>query len=299
MSFACWRFAAVALIAAPGLAQAQEGSGCGGFKWPLDRERAALTHADKPSIPNGGALAYEVAATLELQPLSRRGVAKGARAGAEVALGLRWPFRLAAPAKPGVYRVTISRRAGSTCSTAARSCTSIAFTPRRGAKACARASSSTCRPARSRSNSAASRAIKSPLSFRPTNSRPIRWSFRQSRFASEDLPPRRRRTHPSMPEMPIPVKTIATSASSATAITSASRTDPPGWMTAVAPASIVAIKAVGKRKERVGGDDRAPRARLGQARHLGGLLGLARGETRGIDPRHLARADPTVAPSLA
>ena len=89
----------------------------------------------------------------------------------------------------------------------------------------------------------------------------------------------------------MPVNTIAMPASSAAAITSASRTDPPGWMTAVAPASIGGDQAVGEREEGVGGDDRAPGARLGQARHLGGLLGLARGEARGIDPRHLSRAD--------
>ena len=47
------------LAAAPGLAQAQEGSGCGGFRWPLDPERAALIRSDKPSLANGGALAYE------------------------------------------------------------------------------------------------------------------------------------------------------------------------------------------------------------------------------------------------
>ena len=34
----------------------------------------------------------------------------------------------------------------------------------------------------------------------------------------------------------MPVKTIARPAASAAAITSSSRTDPPGWITAVAPA---------------------------------------------------------------
>ncbi len=57
MTFARW-LAAAALIAAPGFALAQEGTGCGGFKWPLDHERAALTRANKASLPNGGALAY-------------------------------------------------------------------------------------------------------------------------------------------------------------------------------------------------------------------------------------------------
>ena len=91
MRFACWRLAAVALIAAPGLAQAQEGAGCGGFKWPLDRERAALARADKPSIANGGALAYNVAATLALLPLSVAGLPKapdGRRSGLRTSPGI-------------------------------------------------------------------------------------------------------------------------------------------------------------------------------------------------------------------
>ena len=67
---------AVALAAAPGLAQAQEGSGCGGFKWPLEAERAALIRADKPSLANGGALPLNVATTLELQPLASAGLPK-------------------------------------------------------------------------------------------------------------------------------------------------------------------------------------------------------------------------------
>ena len=40
----------------------------------------------------------------------------------------------------------------------------------------------------------------------------------------------------------MPVNTIATPAASAAAITSASRSEPPGWMTAVAPASIAATR---------------------------------------------------------
>src|SRR5271167_1183286 len=75
MTLGRWAIAA-ALIAAPGLAQAQEGSGCNGFKWPLDHERTALVRADKASLPNGGALAYDVPMTLELQPLSAAGLPK-------------------------------------------------------------------------------------------------------------------------------------------------------------------------------------------------------------------------------
>jgi hypothetical protein len=47
----------------------------------------------------------------------------------------------------------------------------------------------------------------------------------------------------------VPVNTIAIPAASATAITSASRIEPPGWMTAVAPASIAASRPSAKGKK--------------------------------------------------
>jgi hypothetical protein len=107
MTFGRWLIA-VALIAAPGLAQAQEGSGCGGFRWPLDRERAALTRTDKASLPNGGTLPYDVAMTLELQPLSAAGLPKAPERAPKSPSAFAGHFALAAPAKSGVYRVTIS-----------------------------------------------------------------------------------------------------------------------------------------------------------------------------------------------
>jgi hypothetical protein len=107
MTFGRW-LVAVALIAAPGFAQAQEGSGCGGFRWPLDRERAALVRADKPSLPNGGALAYSVATILELRPLSAAGLPKAPERAPKSPLAFAGHFVLATPAKPGVYKVTIS-----------------------------------------------------------------------------------------------------------------------------------------------------------------------------------------------
>jgi hypothetical protein len=102
------RLIAVALIAAPGLAQAQEGSGCGGFRWPLDHERAALTRSDKPSLPNGGALGYDVATTLGLQPLSAAGLPKVPERPPRSTDSFAGHFTISSPAKPGLYRVTIS-----------------------------------------------------------------------------------------------------------------------------------------------------------------------------------------------
>jgi hypothetical protein len=107
MILARW-LAAVALIAAPGWAQAQEGSGCGGFRWPLDRERAALVQTGKPSLPNGGALPYDTATTLQLQPLAAAGLPKAPERAPKSPSAFAGHFVLAAPAKPGVYKVTIS-----------------------------------------------------------------------------------------------------------------------------------------------------------------------------------------------
>ncbi len=107
MTFGRW-LVALALIAAPGLAQAQEGSGCGAFRWPLDHERAALVRADKPSLPNGGSLAYDVATTLELQPLAAAGLPKAPERAPKSPSAFAGHFALAAPTKAGAYRVTIS-----------------------------------------------------------------------------------------------------------------------------------------------------------------------------------------------
>jgi hypothetical protein len=107
MNFGRWLIAS-ALIAAPGWAQAQEGSGCSAFKWPLDHERAALVRADKASLPNGGALSYDAAMTLELQPLATAGLPQPPERAPKSTSAFAGHFTLATPAKAGHYRVTIS-----------------------------------------------------------------------------------------------------------------------------------------------------------------------------------------------
>ncbi len=79
--------------------------------------------------------------------------------------------------------------------------------------------------------------------------------------------------------------------SSAAAITSSSRIEPPGWMTAVAPACGRGEQSVGEGEEGVGGDDRAPGQRRLGAHRLGGVLRLQRRNARRVDAAHLARAD--------
>ena len=88
-----------------------------------------------------------------------------------------------------------------------------------------------------------------------------------------------------------PVKTMARPFSSAAAITSSSRMEPPGWITAVAPASAAASRpsANGKKaseattEPRVSGSA-APAALAASAR-------LERGDAGAVDAAHLARAD--------
>ena len=97
----------------------------------------------------------------------------------------------------------------------------------------------------------------------------------------------------------MPVKTMARPALSAAAITSSSRIEPPGWMTAVAPASAAASSPSAKGKEGVGGDDRAPaRLSFSPAASAGFLrlqAAMREESTRLIWPAPM----PTVAPSLA
>lgn len=107
MTLARW-LAAVALIAAPGLVQAEEGAGCAAFKWSIEGDRAALVSADRPSLANGGALAYGAATTLKLQPFASAALPKAPERASKYPSSFAGHFVLAAPAKPGVYRLTMS-----------------------------------------------------------------------------------------------------------------------------------------------------------------------------------------------
>jgi hypothetical protein len=107
MTFGRWLLA-VALAAGSDSAAAQEGSGCGGFRWSLDHERAALIRADKSSLANGGALPYDVAMTLELAPFSAAGLSKAPERAPKSSQSFAGHFTIAAPTKPGVYKITIS-----------------------------------------------------------------------------------------------------------------------------------------------------------------------------------------------
>ena len=89
----------------------------------------------------------------------------------------------------------------------------------------------------------------------------------------------------------MPVKTIASPASSAAAITSSSRIEPPGWITAVAPASTAASSPSAKGKK--ASDATAEPIVRGSAQPAfsAASLRLPGGDPRRFEPVHLAGAD--------
>ena len=89
----------------------------------------------------------------------------------------------------------------------------------------------------------------------------------------------------------MPVKTIASPASSAAAITSSSRIEPPGWITAVAPASTAASRPSAKGKKASEATAEPIVRGSGPAGLLGGVLRLPGGDAGGFEPVHLAGAD--------
>jgi hypothetical protein len=107
MTFRRWLLAAT-LAATPGFAAAEEGSGCGAFRWSLDHERAALIRPDRASLANGGALAYDQATTLDLAPLSAAGLPEPPERAPKSPESFAGHFTIPAPAKPGIYKLTIS-----------------------------------------------------------------------------------------------------------------------------------------------------------------------------------------------
>ena len=96
----------------------------------------------------------------------------------------------------------------------------------------------------------------------------------------------------------MPVKTMARPRSSAAPMTSSSRWQPHGWITAVAALGGGGEEAVGEREEGVGRHHGADRRGLRMVG--GGLTRLPGGDARRIDAAHLGPAPmPTVALSLA
>ena len=90
-------------------AWAEDPSGCDKFKWPVDRERAALTAPDRPKIDSGADLnpVFPVAAIMSLRPVAEAGLpATPERIPAANTFAGFAAFKTALP--PGRYTVNLS-----------------------------------------------------------------------------------------------------------------------------------------------------------------------------------------------
>ena len=89
----------------------------------------------------------------------------------------------------------------------------------------------------------------------------------------------------------MPVNTMAMPASSAALITSSSRIEPPGWITAVAPASIATSRPSANGKKASDATTEPLVSGCSKPEFLRRIFRLARGDARRIDAAHLAGAD--------
>lgn len=102
---------ALTLLAATS-AGAAEPSGCDKFKWPIERDRAALTAPDRAALASGGALtaASGKAVTLGLKPLGEANLpSPPERKQADDSFG--GFVSVAAPAQAGSYTISLSAAA--------------------------------------------------------------------------------------------------------------------------------------------------------------------------------------------
>jgi hypothetical protein len=96
------------LLASASPVAADEPSGCNAFRWPIERERAALVAPANLSVANGGALSYGAALLLRLEPFADADLPHAPERAPKVSPSFAGHFELAAPAKPGVYKVTLA-----------------------------------------------------------------------------------------------------------------------------------------------------------------------------------------------
>lgn len=107
MRAALWALA-TALLAAPIAAEADEPTGCGAFRWPIESERAALSAAARPVLGIGGDLLYGAAQTLKLAPFEDANLALPPERAPKSKPSYAGHYVLPAPAKPGVYKLTLT-----------------------------------------------------------------------------------------------------------------------------------------------------------------------------------------------
>jgi hypothetical protein len=90
-------------------AWAAEPSGCDKFKWPIERERAALTSPDRPKLASGAELSSPAIALALLAPADARLPTTPERAPKD---GTFAGFAaLKASPKPGIYTISLSAAA--------------------------------------------------------------------------------------------------------------------------------------------------------------------------------------------
>jgi hypothetical protein len=152
---------AAALAFVPGMAAAEEPAGCDGFKWPLEHERAALADSGKASVANGGGLSYDAAATLKLAPLAEAGLPHAPERAPRSPQSYAGHFAMSAPARPGLYKITIASEGWIDVVDEGRFLHPKAFSGPPAAMAPGKALNSTCQPVRSISRSAASGPARS------------------------------------------------------------------------------------------------------------------------------------------
>ncbi len=99
---------AAALLASPIAAEADEPTGCGAFRWPIETERSALSSAERSVLGNGGDLLYGAAETLKLAPFEDANLPLPPERAPKSKPSFAGHYVLPAPAKPGVYKLTLT-----------------------------------------------------------------------------------------------------------------------------------------------------------------------------------------------
>lgn len=107
----CLFVVAAALASIPTLAAAEEPTGCGAFRWPIEHDRAALVEAAKPVVADGGALRYDAALTLQLAPFTETSLPHAPERSPKRTPSFAGHFSLPSPEKPGVYTMTVNSEA--------------------------------------------------------------------------------------------------------------------------------------------------------------------------------------------
>jgi len=99
---------ALSVSTAPALAQ--EPSGCDKFKWPLDKERATLTGTDLPKLASNGHANWPLpfATTVTLRPFAEAKLGVAPERAPKSDNSFAGSIEVAAPARSGTYKITLS-----------------------------------------------------------------------------------------------------------------------------------------------------------------------------------------------